>query len=270
MPGRRPLAAVVVLLVGGLLAVGAPARADTVLLWRFEERPAGLPATQEPAQTLSGADASLYAGADGADLTATVELLGVPTEETRSDLHLRIGTVADGGCRTDWELVGPTLDPAGLASRDGTTIRVAVSMDQQKDAETRCGSVSLVGADGVVLDRLEDSQSSTVIADPGAAARVERVRNTSVRPGRWSTVWVRVGLEGADAQGVLVTGAGRGLRVRSYTAEVELHSGDEIWTPLGVRLRGSRARQLQISAQPFGHLAFAFIGTRQVWVRPVR
>ena len=270
MPGRRPLVAVVLLLAGGLLAVAGPAQADAVLLWRFEQRPAGLPATGEPAQTLAAADANLGVGPDGSRLDARVELGGVPAADTTADLHLRIGTVTDGRCRTDWEVVVPTLDPAGPATRDGTTIEVTVSMPQQESIDQRCGSVTLAAADGTVLDRLDDDQPGLVIADPGAQARIERVRDTRVRPWHWSTVWVRVGHHGADADGVRVIGTGRGLRVHGYTVRLDLRDGDAVWAPLEVRLRGTRARQLTITARPFGNLAFVFPGTREVLLRPTR
>lgn len=270
MHGRRPLVAVVLLLVGGLLAIAGPASADMILLWHFEQRPAGLPATGEPAQTLSTADADLSVGRDGSALRATVELAGVPTPETAADLHLRIGTMADGACRTDWELVVPTVDPTGPATRDGSTIRVAVSTDRPEDTGPRCASVSLVGADGAVLDELGDDESGVVVADPGARSRIERVTGTRVRPGQWSTVWVLVGHRGSEADGVRVTGVGPGVRVQAYTARLTLHSGDEVWVPLRVRLRGERPRELTISARSFGDIAFAFPGTREVLLRPTR
>ncbi|HEY0951493.1 hypothetical protein [Nocardioides sp.] len=270
MPRRRPLVAAVLLLVGGLLAVAGPARAEAIVFWRFEQRPAGLPATAEPARTLTSADAQLVVGPDGSRLSARVELGGVPSAETGADLHLRLGTLVDGGCRTDWELVVPTLEPTGPATRDGTTIQVAVSTPQQDDIGQRCGSVALLGADGIVLDRLDDDQAGTAIADPGAQARIERVRDTRVRPWHWSTVWVRVGHHGADADGVRVSGAGRGLRVHPYVVHLDLHDGDAVWAPLEVRLRGARARELHITARPFGNLPFVFPGRREVVLRPTR
>ncbi len=270
MHGRRPFVAVVLLLVCGLLALAAPAQGDAVLQWRFEERPAGLPATSEPAQTLASGYAALGIAREGSTVSATVELLGVPTPETQADLHLRIGTLDESGaCVTDWELVVPTLDPSGLASRDGTTVQIAASMGLES-VDSRCASVSLTTGDGTLLDRLEDSQSGMVIADPGAMARIKQVTGRHVRPHHWSTVWVLVGHRGADADGVRVTGAGPGLRVQRYTADVELHSGDQIWAPLEVRLRGGRARRLTITARPFGNLAFVFPARREVLLRPTR
>lgn len=270
MHGRRPLVAVVLLLVGGLLALAAPAQGDAILQWSFEDRPAGLPATTEPAQTLASGYAALAVAPGGSRFSATVELLGVPTPDTGSDLHLRIGTVDESGaCVTDWELVVPTLDPSGLASRDGTTVQVAASMGLES-VDLRCASVSLVAADGTLLDRLEDDQSGLVIADPGAMARIKQVTGRHVRPHHWSTVWVLVGLRGAEADGVRVAAAGRGVRVRAHTVRLTLHDGDEVWAPLRVKLLTGRPTELRISARPFGYLAFAFTGRRDVLLRPVR
>lgn len=269
MHGRSPLVAAVLLLVGGLLALAAPAQGDVILQWRFEDRPAGLPATGEPAQTLASGYAALGVGPDGSRFSATVDLLGVPAPETRADLHLRVGTVDDAGaCVTDWELVVPTLDPSGPASRDGTTIQVSAAMGRESTDAPRCASASLVAADGTMLDRLEDPQSGLVVADPGAMARIKQVTGRHVRPHRWSTVWVLVGHRGAEADGVRVTAAGAGVRVRGYTAELTLRDGDHVWAPVRVRVRGDRDRELRISARPFGDLAFAFPGSRTVLLRP--
>lgn len=270
MHGRSPLAAAVLLLVGTLLAVAAPAQADTILIWRLEQRPAGLPATTEPARTLARADADLTVGRDGSTLRATVELGDVPTAETGADLHLRIGTPQDGTCRTDWEVVVPTFDPSGPASREGAAIRIVMAMAQPTDTGTHCASAVLTAADGSVLDQLDDAAEMQVVADAGARARIERVTGTRVRRGHWSTVWVRIGHRGADADGVEVTGAGRGVRVRRYTVRVSLRAGDEVWAPLQVRLRGGDPRTVTFSARPFGDIAFAFPGTREVLLRPAR
>ena len=269
MRGRRPLVAAV-LLLGGLLAVPAPAHSEAILRWSFEERPDGLPATAEPARTLASGYAALAIGRGGSRLSAPVELAGVPTAETGSELHLRIGTVDESGaCVTDWELVVPTLDPSGLASREGTTLQVAASMGLES-IDLRCAAVSLVAADGALLDRLEDDQSGLIIADPGAMARIKEVTGRQVRPHHWSTVWVRVGHRGAEADGVRVTAAGAGVRVRGYTARLTLHQGDEVWAPLRVKLLSRRTAELRITARPFGYLAFVFPGTREVLLRPTR
>ena len=269
MHGRRPLVAAV-LLLGGLLAVPAPAQGDTILRWSLEERPAGLPTTSEPAQTLTSGYATLSIGRDGSAFSATVELGAAPTPDTASDLHLRVGTVDESGaCTTDWELVVPTLDPSGLASRDGTTVQVAASVGLEP-VGLRCAVASLVAADGTLLDRLEDAQAGVISADPGAMARIKEVTGRQVRPHHWSTVWVRVGHRGAEADGVRVTAAGAGVRVRGYTARVTLHQGDEVWAPLRVKLLTGRPAELRITARPFGYLAFAFPGTRTISVRPAR
>lgn len=271
MHGRSPLAAAVLLLVSTMLAMAAPAGAATVLVWEFDQRPAGLPMSVEPAQTLSSGRASLAQGPESASLQATVELAGVPAAETSADLRLEIGTVEGGECRTDWQLVVPTLAPTGPASREGATISVALSTGPQEDlGSPRCGSVSLVGSDGVVLDRLEDADSGVIIADPGASSRIKQVVGTRVRPGHWSTLWVRVRHGGAEADGVRVSGGGRGVDVRSATARLTLHSGDEVWVPLRVRMRGDRARELTIRASPLGYLAFRFTARREVVLRPAR
>lgn len=250
--------------------MAAPAHGDTILVWRFEQRPAGLPATSEPAQTLAAARADLTIDSDGSTLRASVELGGVPVAETGADLHLRIGTPVDGACRTGWEVVVPTFEPSGPASRQGAAIEFAMVMGPDFDTGTHCASVSLTAADGSVLDQLDDAEEMLVIADTGARARIERVTGTRVHRGHWSTVWVRVGHHGAEAEGVQVTGVGRGVRVRAYTAHLTLHQGDEVWAPLQVRVRGERARELKISARPFGQIAFAFPGTRQIVLRPGR
>lgn len=272
MHGRSPLAAAVLLLVGALLGVAAPAGATTVWDWQFDQRPAGLPATAEPAHTLSSARASLAVEPETAVLRATVELAGVPTTATAADLRLELGTVEAGECRTDWALVVPTLDPTGPAARDGATIRVELSAPGPHDdpGARRCGSASLIGSDGVLLDRLDDDDAGVVIADPGAASRIRQVVGTRVRPGHWSTVWVQVGHRGAEADGVRVTGAGQGVQVRAHTTRLVLRSGDAVWVPLRVRLRGDRARELTISARPFGYLAFAFTARREILLRPTR
>lgn len=271
MHGRSPLAAAVLLLVGTLLAVTAPAGATTVLIWELDQRPAGLPTAAEPAQTLSSARASLAMDSDSAALEATVELGGVPTAETSTDLRLEIGTVEAGECRTDWELVVPTLEPTGPATREGATISVRLSTGPQEDTgSARCGSVSLLGPDGVVLDRLEDDDAGVVVADPGASSRIKQVVGTRVSAGHWSTLWVRVRHSGAEADGVRVSGTGRGVRVRTATTHLALRSGDEVWVPVRLRLRGHDARRVTVSARPFGDLAFAFPGTREVLLRPTR
>ncbi|WP_296602002.1 hypothetical protein [Nocardioides sp.] len=268
MHGRSPLVAAVLLLIGVLLLVPAPADADATL--DFDRRPAGLPATTEPAQTLSAADATLGTTSGGSALRAVVQLGGVPGAETAADLHLRIGTPVDGACRTDWELVVPTLEPTGFATRDGATIRIAASMEGREDLGLRCGSVALVGMDGAVLDQLDEDESGTVIVDPGSRSRIERVVGTAVRPGRWSTVWVRVRHRGADAVGVRITGRGDGVRARTHTEAVTLRDGGAAWVPLEVRLRGERPRRLTIRAWAVGDIAFAFPGTREVRLRPTR
>lgn len=268
MHGRSPFAAAVLLLVGVLLLVPAPANADATL--DFDQRPAGLPATTEPAQTFSAADATLGAASGGSALRAVVQLAGVPSAETAADLHLRIGTPVDGVCRTDWELVVPTLEPTGFATRDGSTIRIAASMDQREGLEPRCGSVVLVGADGAVLDQLDEDESGVVVVDPGSRSRIERVVGTHVRPGRWSTVWVRVRHQGADAAGLRITGRGDGVRARTHTEAVTLRDGGAAWVPLEVRMRGDRPRRLVIRAWAVGNIAFAFPGTARVRLRPAR
>lgn len=269
MLGSRLPLAVALLVVAGLLTVAARAGANTAVFYRFHDRPSGMPATGEPARTLADARATLYTDPDSSDLTAWVELGAVPTPDTGAEVHLRLGTIEAGVCRLDWEVAVPTLDPTGLGSRDGTTVRIAASMAPLPYSETRCGSVSLVAPDGTLLDRLDDNEPGGAIDDPGAWSQIQGVTGTHVRPWRWSKVWVRVTHHGNDAEGVRVTGKGFGMRVQGYTVNLDLHDGDQVWAPLRVKLRGDRPRVLKITAMAFGNLAFVGQGLKEVQLRPV-
>ncbi|GAW47720.1 MULTISPECIES: hypothetical protein [unclassified Nocardioides] len=269
MLGHRTSLVAVLLLVAGLLTIGPPAQALVIYTWRFDQRPADLPATTVPAQTLVSASASLHDHGDSAHFQASVELGAVPDATTDATLHLAIGTVDGDACRTEWELVVSTLSPSGPAVRDGTSIRVASTLlDGGPFGPARCGSVTLLSPDtDATLDRLE-GEAATGIADPGGRATVTQVLERGVTPGHWDRVWVRVRYAGTDADGVVVDGKGDGVRVKPHTDRQPLVDGDERWVPLRVRLVGDRRVRLSVTATPFGNLFRPGARPMTVWLVP--
>ncbi len=264
MLGRTLPTAVAGLLVAGLLSIASPAGA--VEYWSFDERPDGFPAAgAAPAQTLTSARANLHGGAEGA-FDATVELGAVPDESSAARLVLDIGSVQDGSCVSRWTLSVSTLDTSGPASRDGAAISIHTGANDEPGAP--CGSVSVVAPDGTVVDRLDETEGSTAIADPSGRTKVTQVRGTTVRCERWSTVWAQVEYTGADADGVRVSGSGQHLRARSHVVRIGLESGDRIWVPLRVRVDGPQARRLRIVTSPVGDLAFVHPRIHRVRIRP--
>lgn len=269
MLGRTLSVGTVGLLAICLLVMASPAQADQS--WSFDVRPDGFPAAAAaPAQTLESASAHTGVGPD-ATFDATVTLGAVPDETSAAQLVVAIGTVQDDdGCVIAWQLSVPTLSPSGPASRDGATITVRTGAAD--GTGTPCGSVSVVGPDETVVDRLEEPAGQTAISDPGGHTRITQVRGLRVTPGRWSTIWLQVRYRGAEADGVRSRGESRGtgVAVRGRTVRVGLGTGDRVWVPLRVKLRGDRSHRLRVSAPPFGFLAFPSGGSRTVWIRPAR
>lgn len=257
-------------LVVGLITVAAPADASASYWWRFVERPAGFPATADPALRLASADATLDIDETGA-FAATVVLGAIPGEAVGTTIRIALGQSVDGSCVTDWEQTVPAFAPGGPATRDGDRILVGATIGSA-DYENGCGSVSLVSAEGTVLDRLEAPHLDLVIADPGGRAAVTAVSNRAVDPGRWSTVWLRIEYDGNPADGLRLSGSspGRGVIVRQRTYPQRLVDGDRLWVPVRVRLLDGRAHRVTFRAWPFGDLAFPDAVSMTVRLKPTR
>jgi hypothetical protein len=268
--GRRTSFASAALLVAGLLAVATPAHAEGQLSWQFEDRPAGLPASDDPALTLAAASAVLLQDETGR-FYATVVLGADPDESTGTAVRIALGHVSGDTCATDWEQTLPTYQPGGPASRDGSTITVDEAIGAADYADG-CGSVSLVAlADGRVLDRLDAPSVVNVVADHAGKATVTAVSNRSVTPGRPATVWLHVRYRGTgSADGVVVSGTGAAVIVRKRVHQVALEDGDDVWLPVQVRLLSRRAQRVTFEARPYGDLVRADAGPMTVRLKPTR
>ncbi|MEP9363931.1 hypothetical protein ABLE68_13265 [Nocardioides sp. CN2-186] len=256
------------LVVGGLGA--APADASISYSWRFDSRPAGLPAATVPAQTLVFAAAGAESGEGPAQLRAEVVLGGVPDASTKSYLEIALGVVQDDGtCAMDWQLTVPTDEPGGPVTRGGDRLSISTTL-APLDFVDRCGWVQLTAADGTVLDRLDAPGAGTAIGDPGGVIRIRAVDGLRVQPHQWARIWVRIGYHGSPAHAVRLSGKGRGVDVRTTLQDVELRDGDSLWIPLRVRLTRSAPAQVALDALPRGYLAFPQAGHRDVVLRPAR
>lgn len=241
------------LLLGSLLAVASPAHAWNALLWRFDDRPAGFPTSTDPAQTLESARASLEQNEKGR-FDARVTLGAAPDASTGTAVRIVLGRTVGADCVADWEQTFPTFDPGGPATRDGSTITIQAALGQVA-YDSSCGFVEVASlADGTVLDRLETHDVVTIAdAGGGGQSTVKQVKNRTVEPRRWSTVWVQVHYIGDDADGVTVSGAGDGVTVRERTHRAALTWGERVWVPIQVKLRGDRARRVTFVATAFGN-----------------
>lgn len=261
--------ATVGLLVTGVL-VAAPASATTYL-WEFDHRPASLPAAADPAQTLVTASADIRV-ASTATLDAAIALEAEPTPATESVIRLALGRTTDTGCRETWSIEFSSLDPTGPASRSGATITVRAGDLEYQDHFERCGSVSVLSADGsrTVLDRLEEpGESKQVVDDTGGRATVLAVRNHRVVPGRWSTFWVLVGYDGDDARGLSALDDHRDeVDVKGELATL-LTWGARTWMPVRIRLHGNRAQKVSLHIRPDVD-GWSDSTPKEIWIRPKR
>lgn len=263
------------LLLASLLAVAPAADAESYR-YRFDHRPDGLPATEEPAQTLVSAAADIRTATDST-LDAGVVLGAEPTVATDALLRLALGEVRDGTCHETWAVEVSTFEPTGIASRTGTTISLEADDVQDVRAGVWCGSVSVLSADGsrTVLDRLEEpSEDEMVVDDTGGAGTVLKVRNQRVEPGRWATLWMLVDYEGDDAQGYSVYGRPDRddigfVEAKSSQFRSELVWGSRTWVPVQVRLTGKKPRRIELYARPYV-AGWSSSVTKVVTIRPTR
>lgn len=269
--GRAALLMGVVALVaaGVPVAVAGPASATLIDSWTFDQRPADLPATDDPARALESASGTVSYGPDG-EVDVQVTLGGVPDEQDTATLHLALGTPdGTGGCVPGWETSVPTWDPADGST--GGSADVDVTGTFALGVTWTCGEVWLSSADGAeTYDRLAGGVSGHLIADPGARLRLGSVSGTRVRPHRWQTLHLRVRSFGSPIDGVRVRGRGHDVRVRRSHIATPLEDRESTRIAVRVRLDASHRRRVQLEVTPYGYLAFPHPTTKLVWLRPVR
>lgn len=219
--------------------------------WEFDTRPEGFPVSEtSPAQTLASASGTWSADEDEG-FTATVVLGAEPTSTTSATLEVAVGAMGVmGGCEA-WSVRVQTWRPTGPAHQVGSTVTVHVPGASVPANLVLCGSVSVISADGVLLDRLEDRDAGLVGADEGTGgmARIARVDGVVVPPKRWTRMFVLVTYRGSDASGVRLRAESRTAQVRGTVVRDKLESGDERWLSVRVRLPEAKTARVQLTPQ---------------------
>ncbi len=238
MLGRTSPASLVGLLVVGLLTIATPARAGVGEYWTFDDRPAGMPATDVPGSTIASAEARVD---NGSELHARI-VLGATPDPTQIDLHIAFGaTDAAGGCVPSSEVV---VQP----SAEGPATTVDAALDPAI-ATGSCAYVAVTDhASQAVLDRVDGQAKCCVIVDPPRPLLV-RVVTQKVRPHRWSGVRVKVHLN-HEATWLRVRGSGKNLGTRPVLLH-EVPSGTTT-VRLPVRLHVDAPRRLRVTVSAAG------------------
>lgn len=267
----RLLARVLSLVVGlgvvaGLPTATAPAVADSGDTWVFDMRPDGTQPPAEPAHRIEEAhlvvNPRLVAG--------TVELGAAPTESTDSEIQVSLGVLREDGSCLVRRLVGtPTFEPVRPSRREGASVRVDLPLTGGADWQRwTCVRLAVVAADGTVLDRRDGTNAGSIISDPVGDVAIRAVTGKQVRPGRWTYVEVAVENTGSEAYGILVSGAGRGVRTEPAVYGAPVYWGESVRVYLRVKLVRARGAYLTIKAAPVGGFLHADTDERKVWLRP--
>jgi len=258
-PGRRRLRLRVVLVTSllGLSAVpllNEPAAADVGVDWAFDTRADGMPSTDVPARTIEQASATIWdSGEYGTSVHASVVLAGTPDDASAADLHLALGVPDNsGGCLVRWEVVVPTLDPTGAATRDGSAIALDHPLAPGEDYLCGYVAVTPTGATGPDYDRWDGHPGGQVVADSGGRAVIKDVQVPErVRPHRWVPVRMKVKARGSRVDAIRVAGYGRGVRAVPTLVPI-LRPGGSAALRLWVRLGVDAPRRVDIVATPYG------------------
>ncbi|WP_343907667.1 hypothetical protein [Nocardioides aquiterrae] len=193
----------------GLLAA-PPASADAYVRWTYDSRPAGMPATADPARTLDSARATVRKHSGEARVEATVRLAATP-QASDDEVHLVLGSVDDtGACVPDADVSAPVDDSATV------DIDAAVPSLIQ---DHPCSYVTVVDpASSTALDRLDGWNDGVVIVDPALPLTVRSGGHHRLPVDRWSYVVVGVELP-EHASRLRLTGEHTpGLRARPVVA----------------------------------------------------
>lgn len=250
MLGTQAALTAVGVLVAGLLTASPAGAGDR---WVFDTRPDGFPvADAPPAQTLASASATWEADEDEG-FVATVELAAEPDMATDATLEVAVGTQFDAAGCAAWTVTVRTWRPTGPATRVGSTVTIRVPGASVPPGDPVCGSVSVVGTDGGVRDRLEEPDGRLVAADEGTGgqARVAAVDGVEVPVGRWARVFVLVRYRGSDASGVRLEVESRDAAVRSAVLRDKLEHGDERWLPVRVKLPDASRARVKLTPDAF-------------------
>lgn len=166
-------------ITAGMLAPAAHAGTRDYLV--YDQRRPGLPATDDPARTISDAGGVIT---DQRTAWVSVTLGARPDEASAAELDVVFGTLDPAGV-----CVGP--NDAGTQTTGSQSYEFAVKLDPLWESDTGCTYVELVDpATGELLDRLDGRVTGTVIVDPAAPLRIGGVRHRILPEDRWS--WIRV------------------------------------------------------------------------------
>ncbi|UMG94517.1 hypothetical protein [Nocardioides sp. TF02-7] len=273
MQARRCAAALVIVLVGTLAAV-TPAAADdprplsvgglphapaadragasdivAARVGRLRNRPSGFP-TGAPARTLASAEVRQDLLAER--VSGRFVLAAAPTAATAAHLTVGFGHADGSTCQGDVQLTTPTLDPAPGWARAGRTITLDQASEDAGWQDWDCAFAVVAGPGQTPeydarVDRLTDVPLRPALR----LGAVRLLGSTKVRlvPGVWTTVEVVVrNTSRADAAGVVVTGAGKGVQVRR-TRVGKVWGESSTTERVSIRLRGRRAARVRLTVK---------------------
>jgi hypothetical protein len=264
---RRTTGGLITALVVGTLGAAPPAAAqpgDTIhyYMLKYDTRPAGFPATSDPARTLSRADTFVRGFPGSSDFGVSGELVAAPALGDAVPLRIELGTVTGGTCSI--AMTSTMSSPGRYFEWDADMAWAPVGVDV-------CGQISVLSTDGTtVLDRLVDQSVEhwtytevpyTPIETIGGKLLVKDVRTGTVRRGRWFDVWIRVGAQGNGATKILIGAEGRHLQTAPTQLDHSLVPGRDEWLPIAVKLEKVRHSTLTITVESTGSSADAWRST---------
>ncbi len=182
---RRPLA-LAVLTVACLAAVTEASAAREVVAHAGDlaTRPAGLPATTDPARQIESA--TVRQDLKNGTIGGTVTLRARATAATDSDLVVEFGRSVEGVCQGDeGVVVGTAPGSSSGASYSGRTIKVS---DERSEAETAGWNCAFAALNAVGTTDTYDAlvgDLTDVLAPPVPKLKIGMKTGRTVKPGRW-------------------------------------------------------------------------------------
>jgi hypothetical protein len=231
-------------------------------------RPSGLPGTG--ARRLTSAKVRQDLVADR--VSGTFVLDAAPTESTRSHLRVSFGHLDGNNCQADIEKNSDTLTTTAGFSRSGRTITMNVAESQAGYEDWDCAFAALT-------DNLQVPPTTTysvligalrnVYAQPELrvqAPQLLRSKKLKLVRGVWTTLEVDVKNVGrADAGKVLLTGRGKGLKVKQARGRYALSAGSTDTVRLRVKLvKKLRRTKLKLVGRASGVTARRSSAVRRV------
>lgn len=240
------------------------------------DRPAGLPSTSNPAQTLVSARVvqDLVEGTYSATVTLAAAPPGTESAEyEHGKLVVSFGTSEDGVClgdvRYNASLAGD-LDLTGFERRGDTYTLHAENLTAFTGGHD-CAFVAVTDADDLMtVDALVGTLTEEI--DPGHADRLHitgvRHFGSAGKPlrltrGSWTTLDVQVRQEGGSPGDVAIKGGGKGLKVK--TVRTSAHPGLTESVRVRVKLVGKQRRTtLRLTATGAGRSTTTKVKVRRL------